>query len=578
MDLSLHRCSHVRGHRPESQLTPSRVLLRQGWREGNRVRKRTLANLSSWPPAKVDTLRKLLLNVPLISLDEAFSNFRSLPHGHVDLVLNACRKLRSPSRRRSCVLAMLAQRLLQPASKLATTRLWHSTTLAEELQLEQAGEGDLYAAMDWLHERQPAIERRLAKRHLGDDAQVLYDVSSSYCEGRACPLMRFGYSRDGKRGRPSVVYGLLADRRRRPVAVRAYPGNTADPATVPDQVETLRRSFGLRRLVLIGDRGMLTDARIEDPCQYPGLGWISALRSDRLRKLVEEGTLQPSLFDAANLAAIRSSQFPGELLAVCHNPLLAARRKHRREDLLRSTEQEFQRIQREIGRRTRKPLTATEIAVKVRRVRNRFKMAKHFRTRIEDSLLEYSRKAAGIEREAALDGLYIVRTSETGMSAEDAVRGYKQPTRVEQAFRCLKSVDLKVRPIHHRAERRVRAHLFVCMLAYYVEWHMRSALAPLLFQHEDLEGWQAERDPVAAAEPPQDLQRKKNRRRSEDGLPLHSFSSLLQELATRSRHQCRMRSDPKGPLLIRVTDPTPLQKRATELWRAFPVDNTPNPA
>ena len=317
---------------------------------------------------------------------------------------------------------------------------------------------------------------------------------------------------------------------------------------------------------------MLTDARIEDPRPYPGLGWISALR-----RLVEEATLQPSLFDATNLAAIRSSQFPGELLAVCHPPLLAVRRKHRREDLLRRTEQEFQRIQREIRRRTRNLLTATEIGVKVSRVRNGFKMARHFRTWIEDSLLEYACKAAGIEREAALDGLYIVRTSETGVPAEDAVRGYQKLVRVKQAFRCLKSVDLKVRPIHHRAERRVRAHLLVCMLAYYVEWHLRSALAPLLFQHEDLEGWQAERDPVAAAEPPQELQRKKNRRRSEDGLPLHSFSSLLQELATRSRHQCRMRSDPKGPLLIRVTDPTPLQKRAMELWRAFPVNSTPNP-
>ena len=544
--------------------SPPAVLLREGWREGDRVRKRTLANLSSWPPAKVEILRKLLRNEPLVSLNEAFSISRSLhPTAMSNLSSTPAANSTSPPcstaappAHRSCVLAMLAQRLLQPASKLATTRLWHSTTLAEELQLEQAGEGDLYAAMDWLHERQPAIERRLAKRHLGDDAQVLYDVSSSYCEGRACPLMRFGYSRDGKRGRPSVVYGLLADRRGRPVAVRAYPGNTADPATVPDQIETLRRSFGLRRLVLIGDRGMLTDARIEDLCQYPGLGWISALRSDRLRKLVEEGTLQPSLFDAANLAAIRSSQVPGELLAVCHNPLLAARRKHRREDLLDSTEQEFQRIQREIGRRTRK----TAHGHRDRR---------EGRTRSEpvqdgEALPDADRgrpcsstaaRQPGIEREAALDGLYIVRTSETGMPAGDAVRGYQQLTRVEQAFRCLKSVDLKVRPIHHRAERRVRAHLFVCMLAYYVEWHLRSALAPLLFQHEDLEGWQAERDPVAAAEPPQELQRKKNRRRSEDGLPLHSFSSLLQELATRSRHHCRMRSDPKGPLLIRLTDP-----------------------
>ena len=273
--------------------------------------------------------------------------------------------------------------------------------------------------------------------------------------------MRFGYGRDGKRGRPSVVCGLLADRHGRPVAVRAYPDNTADPATVPDQVETPRRSFGLQRLVLIGDRGMLTDARIKDLRQYPGLGWIFALRSDHLRKLVEEDTLQPSLFDVTNLATIRSSQFPGELLVVCRNPLLAARRKHRREDLLPSTEQEFQRLQREIGRRTRKLFTANEISVKVGRLQNRFKMAKRFKTRIKHSLLEYSRKAAGVEREASLDGLFIVRTSENGMPADEAVRGYKQLTRVEKAFRCLKSVDPKVRPMHHRAERRVRAHLFL---------------------------------------------------------------------------------------------------------------------
>ena len=286
-------------------------------------------------------------------------------------------------------------------------------------------------------------------------------------------------------------------------------GNTADPATVPDQVETLRRSFGLRRLVLIGDRGMLTDARIKDPRPYPGLGWISALRSDPLRRLVEEGTLQPSLFDATNLAAIRSSQFPGELLAVCHPPLLAVRRKHSREDLLRRTEQEFQRIQREILRRTRNLLTATEIGVKVSRVRNGFNMARHFRTRIEDSLHEYARKAAGIEREAALDGLYIVHTSETGMPAEDAVRGYQKLVRVDQAFRCLKSVDLKVRPIHHRAERQSRAHLVVCMQASSVEWHLWSAPAPLLLQREDPEDRQAERGQVAAAQekPPHEPRR-----------------------------------------------------------------------
>jgi transposase len=560
--------------------SPPAILLREGWREGSKVRKRTLANLSSWPPAKIDALRKLLKNQPLVSPDQAFSIVCSRPHGHVELVLEACRRLalpklldRSASPQRSAVLAMIAQRLLHPASKLATTRLWHATTLAQELDLQDADEEDLYQAMDWLLQRQDRIEQRLAKRHLQDDAQVLYDVSSSYYEGHSCPLMRYGYSRDGKRGRPIVVYGVLADRQGRPLAVRAYPGNTADPTTVPDQVQALRQRFGLQRLVLVGDRGMLTDTQIQTLRDYPGLGWISALRHHDIRRLAEQGSVQMSLFDERNLAEIHSPLYPDERLIVCCNPALAERRRHKREALLEAAEQDLARIQREVARRTKKPLLEAAIAEKVGRAKQRSKVAKHFQTEIADGRLEFCRDAHSIEREAALDGLYVIRASQSDLSAADVVRSYKQLTRVESAFRCLKTVDLQVRPIRHRSEQRVRAHLLLCLLAYYVEWHLRQALAELLFEDEDLAGWQARRDPVAAAQPRKEVQAKKNRRETAEGLELHSFSTLLQVLGTRCRHQCRLQGDATGPTVERLTEPSALQERALELVRTFPVQD-----
>ncbi len=560
--------------------SPPAILLREGWREGSKVRKRTLANLSSWPPAKINALRKLLKNQPLVSLDQAFTIVSSRPHGHVELVLEACRRLglpklldRASSPQRSAVLAMIAQRLLHPASKLATTRLWHATTLAEELDLQDADEDALYQAMDWLLQRQDRIEQRLAKRHLQDDAQVLYDVSSSYYEGHSCPLMRYGYSRDGKRGRPIVVYGVLADRQGRPLAVRAYPGNTADPATVPDQVQALRQHFGLQRLVLVGDRGMLTDTQIQTLRDYPGLGWISALRHHDIRRLAEQGSVQMSLFDERNLAEIHSPLYPDERLIVCCNPALAERRRHKREALLEAAEQDLARIQREVARRTKKPLLEAAIAEKVGRAKQRSKVAKHFQTQIADGSLQFCRDAHSIEREAALDGLYVIRASQSDLAAEDVVRSYKQLTRVESAFRCLKTVDLQVRPIRHRSEQRVRAHLLLCLLAYYVEWHLRQALAELLFEDEDLAGWQARRDPVAAAKPRQEVQAKKNRRKTAQGLELHSFSTLLQVLGTRCRHQCRLQDDANGPTVERLTEPSALQKRALELVRTFPVQD-----
>ncbi len=554
--------------------SPPAILLREGWREGSKIRKRTIANLSSWPPAKVAALRKLLKDQPLVSPDQAFSIVSSRPHGHVELLLEAFRRLslpqlldRSPSPQRSAVLAMLAQRLLRPASKLATTRLWHSTTLAAELDLQDADEDSLYQALDWLLQRQDRIEKRLAKRHLHHDAQVLYDVSSSYYEGHSCPLMRFGYSRDGKRGRPIVVYGLLADRQGRPLAVRAYPGNTADPLTVADQVQTLREQFGLKRLVLVGDRGMLTQTQIDTLRKHPGLGWISALRHSDICRLAEEKTVQMSLFDERNLAEVSSPQYPGERLIVCCNPALAQRRQRKREALLADTEQDLARIQREVARRTKKPLTATAIAEKVGRAKERSKVGKHFQTEIADGRFEYCRDERSIEREAALDGVYVIRTSQSDLAAADVVRSYKQLTRVETAFRCLKNVDLRVRPIHHRRAQRVRAHLLLCVLAYYVEWHLRQALAELLFEDEGLAQWQAERDPVEPAQPRPAVRAKKNRRHTAAGLQLQSFSTLLEMLGTRCRHQCRLHGDATGPTIERLTEPSALQRRALELVR-----------
>ena len=490
--------------------SPPAILLREGRREGKKVHKRTLANLTHWPKDKIERLRRVLKNEPLVHPDQLFVIERSLPHGHVELLLEAIRQLKlpalidpRPSPKRDRVLAMILQRLLHPASKLATTRLWHTTTLAEELSLEDTDEDDLYEAMDWLLERQDRIERKLAKRHLAEGDPVLYDVSSSYYEGQTCPLMQFGHNRDGKRDRPIVVYGVLADSMGRPLAVQAYAGNTGDPTTVPDQVEKIRRQFGLQRVVLVGDRGLLTETQINHLKRYPGLGWISALRHHQIRRLVESEAVQLSLFDERHLAEVRSPDYPGERLIVCHNPLLAEHRRQKREALLTATEEALARIARQVARRTRTPLSATEIAEKLGRVKNRFQVAKHFRTQIADGSFHYERRTEAIIREAQLDGFYMLRTSEPAdrLPTAAVVRRYKDLTRVERAFRSLKTVDLHIRPIRHRTETRVRAHLFLCLLAYYVHWHLRQALAPLLFDDEDLEAERARRDPVLAAQP-----------------------------------------------------------------------------
>jgi hypothetical protein len=550
------------------------LLLREAWREGKTVRKRTVANLTDWPAAKVEALRRVLRGEGLAAPAPLFIVERALPHGHVEALLGTIRRLGLDTllaakrcRERDLVLALLVERLLHPCSKLATTRLWATTTLAEELAVGDATADEVYAAMDWLEARQTRIEQKLAHRHLGDGARVFYDGSSSFYEGHTCPLAQFGHDRDGKHGLPVIVYGVLTDAAGRPVAIEVYPGNTGDPTTVPEQVEKLRGRFGLSRVVLVGDRGMLTETQLDTLRQFPGVGWISALRGPAIRALVEQGSLQLSLFDTTHLAELTAPEYPGERLVACFNPLLADERRRKREALLAATEHAFQAIARDVARRRKTPLTAAEIGVKVGRVRNRFKVGKHFAFTIADGVFRWVRQEDAIRREAALDGLYVIRTSEPAaqLSAADTVRTYKTLAQVERVFRCLKGIDLRVRPIYHRIAPRVRAHFFLCLLAYYVEWHLRETLRPLLFEDEQLPQDRLTRDPVAPAQPSAAVKRKKAQRTTADGLPVHSFDTLLAALGTRCRTTCRMTADPAAPRIQQLTEPTPFHSRVREL-------------
>ncbi|MHC4181394.1 MAG: IS1634 family transposase [Planctomycetota bacterium] len=566
--------------------SPPAILLREGWREGGTVRKRTLANLSHWSKQKVEALRRLLRDEPLVSAEQAITIERSLPHGHVEAVLGAIRRLGLESmiaskrcRQRDLVVALIAQRLIDPCSKLASTRLWQATTLAKELSVEDAEVEELYDALDWLLGRQGRIEKKLGRRHLGEGSWALYDVSSSYYEGRRCVLARWGHNRDGKAGTLCIVYGVMTDVEGRPLGVDVYPGHTADPTTLPDQVDKLRRRFGLERVVLVGDRGMLTQTRIDDLRKYPQLGWISALRSACIRQLVDQGHLQLSLFDRQDLAEIISPDFPGERLVVCFNPLLAEQRRRKREELLAATEKLLQKVACSVARRTRRPMSQDEIGLKVGKVIHRFKMAKHLQLTIEDGRFEWRRDPESIAAEEDLDGIYVIRTSEPAerLSPEDAVRGYKGLSHVEQAFRTLKGLDVRIRPIRHRTEDHVRGHIFLCLLAYYVEWHMRRTLAPLLFDDEELPQARKRRDPVKPARPSASARRKKTTLQTADGFPVHSFRTLLKELGTRCRNTCRFPAAPPGKGLDaiqlsfhRLTEPTALQARAFELLRLLP--------
>ncbi len=560
--------------------SPPAILLREGWREGSKTRKRTLANLSDWPAAKIETFRRLLRDETLVSPADLFRTHQTLPHGQVEAVLLTIRKLGLDSilaakrcRERDLVVAMIAEQLIHPCSKLAATRQWHASTLAEELAVQDASEDDLYLAMDWLLQRKARIEKKLAQRHLANGAIVLYDVSSSYYEGRTCPLARFGHDRDGKKGLPVIVYGVMTDGEGRPVAAEVYPGNTGDPTTVIDQVEKLRAQFQLSRVVLVGDRGMLTQPQIDNMKQHPGLGWITALTSASIRDLVETGALQLSLLDVKNLVEITSPDYPGERLMVCHNPLLQEERGRKRRELLEATEKQLARIGKEVARRTKKPLKAAEIGLKVGKVLGRYKMGKHFQYTIEEGTFVWSRREESIEQETKLDGIYVLRTSEAAecLSAEDTVRRYKSLSQVERVFRSLKGIDLLVRPIRHRSEDRVPAHIFLCLLAYYVEWHMRRAWAPLLFEDEELPEQRKRRDPIAPPILSESARQKKARHQTVDGFPVHSFRTLMADLASRARVTYGLQSDPSSPTFKQVPDPTPLQARAYQLLASFPV-------
>ena len=564
--------------------SPPAILLRQGWREGNKTRQRTLANLSDWPKEKIETFRRLLRDEPLVSPHDLFATQKSLPHGHVQAVLEMIGRLEldrlisaQRCREGDLVVAMIVQRLIAPCSKLATTREWHTTTLAEELGVAEATENDLYEAMDWLYARQERIEKKLAARHLREGGVVLYDVSSSFYEGRTCPLAQFGHDRDGKNGLPIIVYGVMTNGEGCPVAVSVYAGNTGDPTTVAEQIEKLREKFGLQRVVLVGDRGMLTQPQINKLKQRPGLGWITALTSTAIRQLVEQGALQLSLLDQKNLAEISAPDYPGERLMVCHNPVLEEQRRRKRQALLEATEKSLEKISKDVARRKKKRFTAAEIGVKVGKVLGRYKMGKHFACKIGEGSLAWSRRTGPIQQEEELDGIYVLRTSEPAerLSAEDTVRSYKSLAEVERAFRCLKGIDLLVRPIRHRTEDRVPAHIFLCVLAYYVEWHLRRAWAPLLFEDEQRREERKHRDPVLPAQPSSSAQRKKRSHETADGLPVHSFETLMEDLGSRARVTYALKphkmEDKTNLTFQQVPEPTPLQARASELIRMFPV-------
>ena len=551
-------------------------LLRRTFREHGTVKHETLGNLSHLPPAALDAVRRVFKGEALVSAHDRFECVRSLPHGHVVAVLGTLRTLGLDTllaarrrRERELVIAMIVARILTPGSKLATARAVAAetaqTSLGELLDVEDADEDQLYAAMDWLLARQARIETTLASRHL-DNTLVLYDVTSSYFEGRTCPLARRGYSRDNRRGTLQIVIGLLCNRAGCPVAVEVFPGNTADPATVAPQVKKLRARFGLERVVLVGDRGMLTDARIREELEpVEGLSWISALRAPAIQRLAAQETIQRSLFDDVDLAEVTSPDFPGERLVVCRNPLLAAERARKRQALLAATETELEKIVRATQRTRQRLHGADKIGLRVGTVRNKYKVGKHFALTITDDAFSYARKQEQITKEAALDGLYVVRTDVDAaqLSTEEVVRAYTSLSVVERAFRTMKTIDLQVRPIHHRREDRVRAHVFLCMLAYYVEWHMRRALAPLLFEDHDRAAAQrasvvckAERSPAA--------DRKAATKRTEDDFAAQSFRSLLGQLGTIVKNWVRPAATP-GASFPMVTTPNRHQRRALEL-------------
>jgi transposase len=556
------------------------VLLREGWREDGKVKKRTIANLSDWPEHKIQALAAVLKGKSVVGdIEQSFDVVRSLPHGHVAAALRLLEKIkldqllsRSRCPERDLCLAMLVARITAPGSKLAVARgLSDETadsTLGELLGVQNADEDLCYAAMDWLLERQVSIEKALAKRHLADGALVLYDVTSTYFEGRLCPLAKLGHSRDGKRDKLQIVVGLLTNAEGCPVAVEVFDGNTGDPTTLGPQIQKLRKRFALRRIVIVGDRGMITDARIREELRdVDGLDWITCLRAPAIAKLLERGSFQLSLFDERDMAEIVDPAFPGERLVVCKNPLLAQERARKRRDLLEATEHELDRVRQAVVRDLR-PLRGREnIALRIGKVMGRFKVGKHFKLTIKDDSFRWERDESAITAEATLDGIYVVRTTVSAekLPTADVVRSYKSLSHVERAFRSLKTAELHIRPIHHRKEERVRAHVLLCMLAYYVEWHMRRALAPILFDDDDRKAGESRRDSVVApARRSERADAKALSKRTDADEPVHSFKSLLRDLATIAKNRIQPKA-PEAPAFEIITKPTSLQQRALDL-------------
>ena len=556
--------------------SPPAILLRESYRDKGKVKSRTLANLSKLPPGTIEVLRRALNGEQLVAPSEAFEVIASRHHGHVHAVLLAMRRLgfaeliaSRASRARDVVVAMVAARLLEPDSKLATTRWWHITTLPDILGVADADENELYDALDWLLERQERIERKLATRHLANDALALYDLSSSYFEGVTCPLAAFGHNRDGKKGKLQVNYGVLTNSHGLPVAVSVFEGNTGDPTTLVSQLSKVRDQFGLARFVLVGDRGMITQKQVDVLRDIDGVEWIAALRPGAINTLLDSGALQMDLFDERNLFELTHPDFPGERLVACRNPELAKRRAEKRKSLLDATARELHKVRDMVQHGRLHGQDA--IGVRIGKVINKYKVAKHFTLDIGERHFDFDIDQDKVAAEAALDGIYIVRTSLSAerMNADDTVRSYKLLSQVERAFRSMKSLDINVRPIRHRLEARVRAHIFLCMLAYYVQWHMLEAWRPLLFCDEDQQG-KATRDPVAAARRSEAALRKVHTRTLDDGTEVHSLRTLLKHLSAIVRNVCRVPdSGPDAPTFDIVTTPGAKQQRAFELLESI---------
>ena len=544
-------------------------LLRRSFREGGQVRNQTLANLSHLPAETIELIRRSLRGETFVAAADAFRIERSRPHGHVAAVWAMARKLGLPGllgpacRQRDLAVALIVARACKPSSKLATLRWWADTTLAPDLGVEGADADDLYTAMDWLLQQQPAIEQRLARRHLTPGGLVLYDVSSSWLEGRTCPLAAFGYSRDGKRGKPQIVYGLVTDPDGRPVAVNVFAGDTGDPTAFAATVQTVTTRLGLDRVVLVGDRGMITSARVDALRQREGMDWITALRAPAVKHLAAQGAIQLSLFDQTNLAEIAHPDYPDERLVVCRNPALGADRARKRGELLAATDTQLDKIAAAVQAGRLKD--AGKIGVRVGRVVNRYKMAKHYTLDIATGRFAYTHDQTTIGAEAALDGVYVLRTSVTTdlLDAPGVITAYKRLAGVERDFRSLKTVDLDVRPIHHRLEDRVKGHLLMCMLAAYLVWHLRRAWAPLCYTDEHPPG---RHDPVAPARRSPAAQHKASRHTPDDGDPAHSFGTLIDHLACLSRDDITLRDT--GTRIQQLAQPTPTQRRAFDLLGA----------